>query len=244
MNVLECFNYNNRELDLASITKKTELNRTTARRLINHLLSRDYLAYDQETRRYRLGLKLFELGGVVMSSISLRKVAAPHLTELRNSTGYTVFLGTGHDERLLYLDMRAAKGPFRFSSNIGTIRPLHYGMLGIVIMAYLPRSEQEKILDEQPLVHHVPNSITDRDQFSLILAKTKEKGYLVEKELVVEGFAGIAAPVRDHTRRVVAALGLAVPIVVLDDPVRRKSLIKDVTATANSISHDLGYLSI
>lgn len=244
MNILECFNYNNRELDLASITKKTALNRTTARRLINHLSSRGYLSFDPETRRYRLGLKLFELGGVVLSSISLRRVAAPHLTALRDSTGYTVFLGTARDERLLYLDMRAARGPFRFSSNIGTIRPLHFGMLGIILMAYLPRREQERILDEQPLAPYSPHSITDRDQFSLILAKAKQNSYFVGREHVTEGFGGIAAPVRDHNRRVVASLGLAVPIEVLDDPDRRKALLRDVTTTANSISHDLGYLMV
>ena len=244
MDILECFGYGSRELDLASITKKTALNRTTARRLISNLSSRGYLAYDPETKRYRLGLKLFELGGIVLSSISLHKVAAPHLTALRDKTRRTVFLGIAEGDRLVYLDTREAKGFFRFASNVGTIRPLHYGMLGIILMAYMPRKKQEELLDAQPLKQYTSYSITDRDEFSLILARARDNGYFVGREHVTEGFGGIAAPVRDHTRKVVASLGLAVPIEVLDDPARKEDLIGEVTGTANAISRDLGYLRV
>lgn len=244
MDILECFTYGSRELDLSAIITKTALNRTTARRLINHMLSRAYLSYDPQTRRYRLGLKLFELGGIVQSSMSLHKVAAPHLSALRDKMERTVFLGIAEGDRLVYLDTREAKGFFRFASNVGTIRPLHYGMLGIVLMAYMSRERQEEIIDAQPLKQYTPYSITDRDQFSLILAGVRDKGYFVGREHVTEGFGGIAAPVRDHTRKVIAALGLPVHVEVLDDPAIREALIGEVIRTASAISRDLGYLRV
>jgi len=241
MDILECFTHDAMELDLSTITHKTALNRTTARRLVSHLFHRGYLGYNLETRRYKLGLKLFELGGIVRSSISLHKAAAPHLTALRDKTDRTVFLGIAKENQLLYVDTREAKGSFRFASNIGTIRPLHHGMLGIILMAYMPQKKQEEILDAQPLNQVTPFSITDRSQFRLILAEARDKGYFVGREHVTEGFGGIAAPVRDYTKRVVAALGLPVHIEILNDPGKRQALIGEVVRTADAISKDLGY---
>ncbi|MBC8461355.1 MAG: helix-turn-helix domain-containing protein, partial [Deltaproteobacteria bacterium] len=82
LDILDCFTFQNREMSLSEVVKLTKLNKTTAKRLLSNLTYRDYLQQDLNTKRYQLGLRLFELGGIVFSSFSLRKAAAHPMTHL------------------------------------------------------------------------------------------------------------------------------------------------------------------
>jgi len=244
LDILDCFNFQNRALSLSDVVYRTGLNKTTAKRLISNLTTRGYLQQDPETRKYQLGMRLFELGGVVSSSFSLRRAAANPMTNLQNKTGATVLLGVRMEDQLVYLDKREGDGVIRISSDVGWRRPLHYGMLGMVLIAGLESKDIERILKQYPLEAHTPFSITDVDAFSLRLEEIRTQGYVIEKEEAVEGLIGIAAPIKDSSRQVVAALGIALPLSQrnLDDDLAR--LVVLVKRTSDSISSDLGYLKI
>jgi DNA-binding IclR family transcriptional regulator len=132
----------------------------------------------------------------------------------------------------------------RISSDIGWRRPLHYGMLGMVLMAYLAPSEARRIIQQFPLEGHTPFSITDDDAFNLRLGQIRERGYVLEREEAVEGVMGIAAPVRDYARQVVAALGIALPMGQPSLNVELDQTIDLVKKACEDISSDLGYLKI
>lgn len=244
LDILDCFNFQNRELSLADLVYRTGLNKTTAKRLISNLTTRGYLQQDPQTRKYQLGMRLFELGGVVFSSFSLRRAAADPMAGLQNKTGATVLLGVRMEDQLVYIDKREGNGMIRISSDVGWRRPLHYGMLGMVLMASLESKEVDRILKKYPLEAHTPYSITDIDAFSLRLEEIRVQGYAIEKEEAVEGLVGIAAPIKDYSRQVVAALGLALPLGrrSLDDDLAE--IVKSVKYTCDSISSELGYLKI
>lgn len=209
LSILDCFSFEHREMGLAEIARKTGLHKTTAKRLMENLIAKNYLYQDPVSKNYTLGLRLFELGGIVFASFSLRKVASSFMTHLRNETGATVILGINMQKQLVYIDRRGGTGMIYVTSEIGWIRPLHFGMLGRVLMAYLDPKEIDEILDEYPLKKHTPFSITDNDIFKNHLKKIREQGYIVEIEEAVEGTTGVAAPIRDYSRKVIAALGVA-----------------------------------
>jgi len=244
LDILDCFNYQNRVLSLSDVVNRTGLNKTTAKRLISNLAARGYLQQDPQSKSYQLGMRLFELGGIVFSSFSLRQAAAQPMNILQAETGATVLLGVKIDNHLVYVDKREGRGMLQILSDIGWRRPLHYGMLGMILMAYLAPKEVRRIIKKYPLEVHTPLSITDEDAFSLRLGKIREKGYVLEKEEAVEGVLGIAAPVRDYSRQVVAALGIALPM-------GQRSLNKEldritdlVKKACEDVSSDLGYLKI
>jgi len=244
LDILDCFSFQNRALGLSDIVKITGLNKTTAKRLVSNLESRGYLQQDPQTKAYQLGMRLFELGGIVFSSFSLRRAAASPMTRLQSQTGATVLLGVHIDDQLVYIDKREGNGMLRISSDIGWRRPLHYGMLGMVLMANIDPKDAGKVLSEHPLQSHTPFSITDQDAFSLRLEQIRDQGYVMEKEEAVEGVMGIAAPIRDYTRQVTAALGIALPLGqrnLIEDQDRIVDLVKKACET---ISSDLGYLKI
>jgi IclR family KDG regulon transcriptional repressor len=244
LDILDCFSFQKREQGLSEISEETGLNMTTAKRLIANLTSRGYLQQIPDSKRYQLGMRLFELGGIVFSSFSLRKVAANHLTRLQNETGTTVLLGAIMDDQLVYVDKREGNAMIRISSDIGWRRPLHYGMLGMVLMAYLDSAHIREILKRHPLEKHTPNTITDEDAFSIRLEQIRKNGFVFEREEAVEGVIGIAAPVRDYTRQVIASLGVAIPMIKSNSEKNFEKTVERVVATCDEISSDLGYLKI
>ncbi len=244
LDILDCFNFQDREMRLTEVVQLTGLNKTTAKRLISNLTARGYLKQDPRSKRYQLGLRLFELGGIVFSSFSLRKAAAHRMNLLQRTTGATVLLGVMMEDQLVYVDKREGHGMIRISSDIGWRRALHYGMLGMVLMAYLTPEKVRDILKRYPLEAHTPYSITDKNAFSLRLEKIRKDGYLSERGEAVEGIIGIAAPIRDYSRQVVAALGVALPIPQLSEKEDVQRIVDIIKISADAVSSDLGYLKI
>ncbi len=243
LDILDCFDYQNRELGLSRISKATGLNMSTTKRLISNLLDRGYLQLDAETKQYQLGLRLFELGGIVYSSFSLRKAAAAGMKRLQEETACTILLGARMDGQLVYIDKLKGRGMINISSEIGWRRPLHYGMLGMVVMAFQPPEKAKEILASSPLAAYTPFSITDPDAFSLRLEEIRKNGYCVERQEAVEGIIGIAAPIRDHSRQVAAALGAALPI-SQDDKKEVRRIVTLLEQVVKEISGNLGYMKI
>jgi IclR family transcriptional regulator, KDG regulon repressor len=244
LDILDCFSFQDREMTLSEVVRKTGLNKTTAKRLIANLANRGFLQQDPYTKRYQLGMRLFELGGIVFSSFSLRHAASSPMTRLQHETGATVLLGVVMDDQLVYVDKREGRGMIRISSDIGWRRPLHYGMLGMVLMAHLETSKVKKILKKAPLHAHTPFSLTAEEAFSIRLEQVRKQGYVLEREEAVEGVFGIAAPVRDYSRHVIAALGIAMPLTQSHARNEVNRLVALVTTACDAISHELGYLRI
>ena len=148
------------------------------------------------------------------------------------------------EDQLVYLDKREGDGMIRISSDVGWRRPLHYGMLGMALMAGTESKEVDRILKNYPLEAHTHFSITDPDAFSLRLEEIRVQGYVIEKEEAVEGLMGIASPVRDYSRQVVAALGIAFPVGQRNLTEGMGRTIELVKKTCELISSDLGYLKV
>jgi DNA-binding IclR family transcriptional regulator len=244
LDILDCFTFQNRDLSLTEVVARTGLNKTTAKRLISNLTSRGYLHQESRSKRYKLGMRLFELGGIVFSSFSLGEAAASPMTRLEKNTGATVLLGTMMEDQLVYVGKREGTGMLRISSDIGWRRPLHYGMLGMTLMAFLDPENEKRILSEYPLEAHTPLSITDKTAFSLRLEEIRRQGYVVEQEEAVEGVTGIAAPIRDYSRQVIAALGIA--FAGNTDHLEKglDQCVAQVKGACEEISASLGYLKI
>jgi DNA-binding IclR family transcriptional regulator len=241
LQILNAFNTEKSELSLGQIADTLELSKATVLRLCSTLVKFGFLRQDQESKRYCLGLKLLELGSVVVSSFSLTRIASSYLTELESKLGKTVFLGILEEGELLYVDKReGAKDGIRFTSNIGKRRPPYWGMLGPVLMAYLPEKEIDSLLARSPLTATARKSFTGNEQYKVWLRQIKAQGFAVEDEAAFEGIGGAAAPIRDFAGNVTAAIGVGYISSSVDSRILKK-IIKEVVGTASKISQELGY---
>lgn len=242
LDVLDCFDFRHRDLSLTEICQRTGLNKSTALRLASNLVARKYLNLSTSTGLYSLGTRLFDLGSVVFSSFSLGKSAPEYMTRLQMETSATVLLGVLMDEQLVYVDKRDGQGEIRVTSEIGWRRPPHFGMLGMVLMASLPDIVVDTLLRKYPLEPITDATITDPLKFKQRLSQIARDGYVAEHGEAISGVIGVAAPVMDYTRRVVAAIGVAV-LEAQHDQASLEGVIESVRAAGQSLSAELGYLN-
>jgi len=242
LDILDLFSYQQRKLMLSDVAGKLGLNKTTAKRLLANLTDRGYLKLDPDTKQYELGMRLFELGAVVHASFSVRKTAAIYMKKLRDESGLCVLLGQCQGDRLIYLEKFEGNGDIKIATTVGQHRPLHFGMLGQVLMAFLPPAKVEQVLKDSPLQPYTAETITDMDAFQLRLAQIRENGFVIEHGEAHRGLIGIAAPIHDSTRQVVAALGMALHVHDYENEEQIDTYVDLIRTAAEIISSELGYL--
>lgn len=240
LKILCVFNTNRQSLTLGQISKIMELSLATTMRLCRTLVEFDFLSYDMKTKEYSLGLKLFELGGIMFSTFSLRKVVSPYLSQLQIKFKKTTLLGILQTDELLVLDKREDQRNFiRLASHIGMRRPPYFGMLGQLLMAYLPEKEVDRILEKRPLTPITKRSITDIETFKRRLAYIRKQGFFIDEEEAIEGITGISAPIRNFTGDVIAVIGICFISTSVDENERR-DIANELLRVTNEISQRLG----
>jgi IclR family transcriptional regulator, KDG regulon repressor len=241
LQILSAFDAERPSFALAELSETVLLPKTTVLRLCSTLVQYDFLSFNTQTRKYSLGLKLFELGGVVFASLSLRRIAAPYLINLQAKLNKTVFLGILQEEQLIYIDKK--ENPLnliKFGSHVGTRRPPFFGMLGNILMAHLPDDKVTELLKKYPLKAITRKTLTDERRFKERLLLIRSQGYYVDEGEAIEGVTGVAAPIRDFSKEVVAALGVGF-VSSSEDGRGVKGIVREIQKTAGLASRAMGY---
>ena len=242
LQILNAFTGERKLLTLSQLSEILSLSRATVLRLCSTLVTYGFLNQDPASKEYSLGLRLFELGSIVFHSFSLRKTASPFLDQLHRKLGKTLFLAILEQGQLIYIDKREdAHNPITFTSKIGTSRPPYWGMLGPMLMAHLPDSEVEHLLEKNPLRATTKKSFTKKEEFKKWLDQVRKEGFAVDPERTFEGITGVAVPIRDFRGKVVASLAVCF-ISSSVDAKEMKRIIKEALKTGLNISREIGYL--
>jgi DNA-binding IclR family transcriptional regulator len=222
------------------ISQRTGLNRSTVYRLLSALEQEGLVASDG-AGRYRLGPDLAVLGTLALRQLSLRDVALPHLRTLAQRSGETIDLDILHGDSVLLVEEVTGEHLLSASSNIGALYPAHCTATGKLLLAELPAAALEALL-ARPLEPRGPHSITDPVALLAELRASQARGYATSYEELEAHLHAVAAPIRDHTGRAVAALSISGPAARL--PRRREpALAHMLLDTCAEISHALGYRS-
>ncbi len=224
---------------LSDISKALDLTVSRTFRILSTLESQDYVRQDPETRRYRLGPKLIELGERARSGFGLVQVAAPILTQLAGQTGETVFLGVVDGWEMICIDRRESIHSIRLNAEIGQRIPLHMGGVPKTLLAYQPPPFIEEYL-RRPLARATELTITDPRLLRRALAEIRERGVCVTRGDLETGACSIAAPIRNHNGVVVAAISAAGPEARFGPPDVPR-IVDAVKSAAAEISRRMGY---
>ncbi len=242
LQILCIFTFDKQDLTLSQLSEGSGLHKATVLRLCSTLIKYDFLKFHQDSKHYSLGLKLFELGSILFSSFSLRRVASFYLDQLQSKLGKTVFLGILENDELIYIDKKEdPKIPIRFTSQIGTRRLPCFGMLGQILMAFQPEKEINRLLNKAPLTPFTKKSLVSEKEFKERLLRIRKQGFFVDEDEALDGISGISAPIRDYTGEVIAGVGVSF-ISSSEDAKGKKMIIKEVCETAKGISKQMGYL--
>jgi len=199
------------------------------------------------SRKYRLGLRVTDLGMSALNSLGLREHARPFLEELRHRSSFTVSLAVLDGPEILYVDRARSfrRGQHKIDLNlrVGSRLPAYCTSMGKVLLANLPEMEQRELIASMTLVRCGPNTITSKKALRVELEGVGEAGVAVNDEELVAGLISIAAPARSASGEVVAAINLAAhtEMVGMDELIDRDT--PRLVAAACNISTCLGYRS-
>ncbi|MEW5717030.1 MAG: IclR family transcriptional regulator [Chloroflexota bacterium] len=227
------------ESTMSAISEQLGLTKNRTFRILCTLTNHDYLRQDSETRRYRLGPKLIQLGERARKGFKLVEVAAPIMTRLAEQTGETVFLGVVDGWEMLCIDRRESLHSIRLNAQIGQRVALHTGGVPKTLLAFQPPSFIEEYLS-RPLTRATGLTITDPARLRDALAEVRERGVCITCGDLEPGACSIAAPIRDHSKQVVSAISAAGPETRFGSE-NIPRIVQAVCQAAAEISRLLGY---
>ncbi len=213
--VLGSFSPGRPALGISELARELALTRSTTHRYAATLASLGYLEQEPDTRKYRLGPRVLDLGFSVLGSMELREVAAPHLRRLADTTGHTSNLAIRDDTDVILIDrVRGRPGRYHhyeFSLHVGSRLPAYCSATGKALLAFLPPPDLDRLIERMDLVQRGPRTLTSKPALLAELDKVRRTGVAVNDEELDSGLRSIAAPVRARSGEVVAAVVLAAP---------------------------------
>jgi DNA-binding IclR family transcriptional regulator len=185
---------------------------------------------------YHLGLKLVEFGLIASTHFNIQQVAEYELIEFQNKTKQSVIMAVKLEDEILYVFSKENEQGLKFSSTVGQRRPITYGLLGPILLAYSPQSQIDRVLSF-PIHPQTPYTIIDKDKWYQKLENIRNEKSYIDINFTTIGVAGIGAPIFGVDQNVIAALGVMGPIVQVEDKLEEfKELISE---TVDKISRKM-----
>lgn len=232
--ILGCFGPRNTPLGNAELSKSTNLGRSKVHRLLDTLRFLGYVGQDQVSKKYRLGLRMFELAAAAGSRFDLGPQARQALQELVWLTGETVNVGVVQSTEVLYVDNVQGFGPLRLEVELGTRAPANCVAIGKAILAFSAVEQVERVLTG-PLKGVTRNSITDPIRLREELSRVHELGYALDDEESFAGIRCVAVPILQFNGTPIAAIAVSGPAARLP-MTRLLDFVQPLKETAERIS--------
>lgn len=205
LDVLECF-LNNGELGVSEVARTLGVAKSSSHRMLSTLVSRGFVERNPETGRYRLGLRLYELGELSIGRNPLRRAALPIMEDLRQRTGCSVHLGVAAGADVVHLERLQSREGFDLLEAQPLRFPTHCPATGKVLAAFDPAIAEARCRAGFPPI--TSKSVHTAKEWEATLAKIRRDGVAVNSGEVRAGVVSVAAPLYDNTGRARAALSI------------------------------------
>jgi DNA-binding IclR family transcriptional regulator len=232
--LLDAFTEARPALTLSELSTAAELPLSTTHRLVGELTTWGGLTRGPDGR-YRIGLRLLEIGSLSPGSLSLRERAMPFLEDLYEATRQNVQLAVRDGLEVVYVERISARGAVSVLTRVGSRMPMHATGVGLVLLAHADPEIRDRVFDAQ-LERFTEMTISTTAQLREMLAATRRDGYVISDRQIEMITKSIAAPVRDGSGAVIAALSIVVPV-----ETDSHTLIPAVRAAAQGISRAMGW---
>ncbi len=222
------------EATFVEIYTELGLPKSSAYQLLSTIEPRGYIRRTRDGMKYCLGLRLYELGNLAMKEFDLREEAIPILKIMAEKTKLACHMAVLDENEGVYLTHIEGANPVRLNAWEGKRISLHASAMGKALLAWEGKEKIDKIIENTLFVKATNKTIINPDQFRKQLSKVREKGWALNDEEWHPSIRAIAAPVRDFSGRVVAAID----VIGLSSDLSDKNLPKYVKILLKS-AHDL-----
>jgi len=236
------FSRQDRVLGAPELARRLNIPRSTVFRMLNTLESLGFVRKADGGAAYKLDMAVLRLGFEYLASLEITDLSRPLLERVRDATGYSTNLVVRDRRSAVVVAKVSAPTPFVSTVFVGTRLPAHATLLGRAVMCDLALPELRELYGDEPLPPHSPHTPRTVAALHALLQEDRARGYVIERGFYEAIVGSIAAPVRDGSGRVIAALGVTIPTPGPDEPaIDEGSVIRAVCAAAHELSALLDY---
>jgi DNA-binding IclR family transcriptional regulator len=240
LSLLSLFSRRHPHLGITEIGRMMSLPKGTVHGIVRTLSKMGYLRQDPATRKYRLGLKIYELGAILADSLEINEKAASPVLRLVNRTRLTSRIAVWDGDSVLLTLNIDPRYHDSFVKQIGPRIPAYLSATGKAFLAFLEPDQIKDYFAHTELVSHTRNTITQKRQLQRELASIRRRGYSEDREESTPGVACLGAPIFGRDGRMEAAISLS------GDPDRifggqKNDLVDLLLKTAGEVSRSLGF---
>jgi DNA-binding IclR family transcriptional regulator len=238
--ILSLFNHRRPRLGITEISRILNLPKGTVHGLVRTLLSAGFLQQDPATRKYQLGLKLYEMGITLAVNLEINQKAVGPANKLAKSVNLVSRIAIWDGDSALITLIVDPRSNSLFVHQIGPRIPAYCSSVGKAILAFLNNEELNAYLNRTELIPYTPKTITQKERLLRELEETRQRGYSIDQEETTSGLACIGAPIFGKGGHLEASISIS------GDPDRfrkkqLKGLYEKLIKTAGEISRSMGY---
>jgi len=241
LQVLELFSLEKPEWGVTEISKALNIYKSNVHNILSTFAEKGFVKKDSKTDKYKLGIKFFELGSVVIKNMDLRRIAHPHIEKLSKEFNETVHLGVLDEGRVVSIEREESNKGLCSHIEIGKRTPLHCTAVGKAIMAYLSEDKVATIVKGKGLEKYTENTITNEEELEKEFLKIRKQGYAVDNMEHEEGVRCVAGPIRDYNGKVIASMSISGPAFRINES-NIPNIAKKVKECCDCISEEMGYI--
>lgn len=241
LQILECFDDEHPEMGVSEIAQAVDLHKATTHRIVTTLLNFGYLERALDGQRYRLGLRLTELGYKAIRRLDLRREALLQMNQLSQRWGETCDLSIFDQDEVLYIEMLPGSHALTITAAVGQRLPAHCTASGKIFLAYLPDQVLEDIL-RKPLKVYTRNTISAAENLRQQLDLIRQQGYAFDDEEFETGIRAVACPIFDRTGKIIAAISIPSPASRMK-PERVPEIVAALAEATQAVSRRMGWNS-
>jgi IclR family acetate operon transcriptional repressor len=211
LTVLEYLSSRSEGEKLTNIYKDLGINITAVHRILKTMKKRGFVEQDEETQKYRLGLRAQLLGILGMNQNNLYEYGLSSLNEICKSTLETANLVIRDRWESVYILQVESQNALRVANHVGSRVPLYCTAAGKVLLAYMDNERRQGYYEEVALIPLTPNTLDSREGLEGEIKAIRETGIAYDREEQALGEACIATPVFNHIGELVAAISMSSP---------------------------------
>jgi DNA-binding IclR family transcriptional regulator len=234
------FSRQDKTLSAPELAKRLNVPRSTVFRLLTTLERMGFVERAEGGRDYRLGMSVLRLGFEYLASLELTEIGRPLLERLRDQIGYACNLVVRDGRSIVYVAKSSMPTAFVSSVVVGTRLPAHATVLGRVLLEDLSLDQLREIYPEERLQKFSENTPATVLELFNLTERDRERGFVLEEGFFEQGISTVAAPVRDRSGKVVAALGATIPAPHIEAG-KLDAIVSCVRDSANELSRLLDY---
>lgn len=243
LQIIEIMAAGNGPMRLQDISARVNVPGSTVLRFLGTLMEYHYVTQDKQTLQYSLTMKFCRLGHLVSAQMRLRDIVRPYLVRLTEQFGESASLAVEEEQSVLYVD--CVDGPdhmLQTLQRIGRVAPMNSTGVGKLLLLRYTEADIERFVAERGLEGATKNTITDKAPLLRELRKIEQWGYAIDNEECEIGVKCVAAPIRDYTAEIIAAISLSGPVARMTSD-KINQVKRYITEIAAEISAALGYVA-